>query len=85
MDKQIIKGRNLNKIKHKYQINVAENDFTIKGLDKILEIGNKDYTYIKDMYKIEQIPISNLIAKENNKNYLSYIIIALSMIILIAK
>jgi len=51
----------LNK-KHKFKL--KDNDFRILGNSKILNLTDKDITYLRDLHYMSQIPVENLYRKD---------------------
>jgi len=77
----VLSSRFLNRLNKKHKFKLKDNDFRILGNSKILNLTDKDITYVRDLHYMSQIPVENLYRKDIKPLILNIVQLVVSIMV----
>lgn len=80
----VLTSRILKLLNKKYKFKLKDNDFRLLGNSKVLNLTDRDITYVKDLHYMSQIPVENLYRKDMKPLIFNIIQLVMSFLIYIS-
>lgn len=77
----VLSSRFLKHLNKKHKFKLKDNDFRILGNSKILNLTDKDITYLRDLHYMSQIPVENLYRKDIKPLILNIVQLVVSIMV----